>query len=425
MYCNKFSRIVHAEYFKEHYIGPFSKKQLTVSIHPFHISPISIIPKPGCLGKFRLVQKFSYPLSPSPSFLKPSINLYINAENFPTTWGKFSIIYLFTACLPPESKAATWDVTKAYCTIPLHPSQLPATVICPLDDKFINSCLVFGSTPATGAYGHLVDTGAEIFRSHDIGPLNKWANDHVLFRIHKSHLEEYNLMHTSWAKQIANSEGLKHTWCQLDFGHTCHSLEKVERSAICPLNSIHRFQVGSNQSDSVTQTGKTPIMKWETHIHTQGHRVPLQKTFTHVHLVALRPHISNWPRMNASPLQCKTLHASPSSKHHRGQTCVVDQMLKMWGCFMPHKPTTPFSWPPYILRCQHWHGHCHCHLGNSRGRYHPWGLGSGYCPGVGLDGQVTYPHLWPSNPYPWFATLWLRTQVHTTVQMEWRPHGVY
>ena len=240
-YSDELSRIVHAEYSKGQYIGPFSKEQLTTLIGPFQTSPISIIPKPGHPGKFRLVQKFSYPLYPSLSFPNPSVNSYVNADNFPATWGKFSIIYLLTARLPPGSEAATRDVAEAYHTIPLHPSQWPAAVIRTSDDKFIvNSCLAFGSTPAAGVYGRLADAGTETFRSHGIGPLDKWVDDHIFFRIRKSHLEEYNLSCAVWAKQIADSGGLKqsgsHSWFA---GHTSDNDCLEEFSENCQAMSLY------------------------------------------------------------------------------------------------------------------------------------------------------------------------------------------
>ena len=93
-YKDEFQKMIDHELAKGRYIGPFSQTQLLAHFGPFQSSPIFISPKPGCPSKFRIIQKFSFPMSPSVQYPNPSINLYINATNFPTSWGTFSIIYL-------------------------------------------------------------------------------------------------------------------------------------------------------------------------------------------------------------------------------------------------------------------------------------------------------------------------------------------
>jgi hypothetical protein len=96
------------------YISPFTADVLEQLIGPFQSSPLSIILKPGKPGKFQDIQKFSFPLSISASFPNPSINSHINANNFPTTWGKFMVIFQIISTLPPGSEAAMRDVAEAY-----------------------------------------------------------------------------------------------------------------------------------------------------------------------------------------------------------------------------------------------------------------------------------------------------------------------
>jgi len=106
-YHTEFSTIIQKEFQKERYIGPFLPLDLELLIGPFQSSPLSVVPKPGKPGKFRLIQNFSFPHSLSPAYPNPSINSYINTDRFPTTWGKFSIIYLLISRLPPGSEVAT------------------------------------------------------------------------------------------------------------------------------------------------------------------------------------------------------------------------------------------------------------------------------------------------------------------------------
>jgi hypothetical protein len=135
-YFNEFSKILDHELSKGQYIGPFSEAALTALIGPFQSSPLSIIPKPGHPGKFRVVQIVSFPLSPTLASPNPSINSCVDPDTYPTTGGKFSIVYLLISRLPPGSEAVTCDVAEAYHTIPLHDSQWPAAVVRAQHDLF-------------------------------------------------------------------------------------------------------------------------------------------------------------------------------------------------------------------------------------------------------------------------------------------------
>lgn len=125
----EFNSIIQKELNKGRYISPLLADMLEKLIGPFQSSPMSIIPKQGKPGKFRVIQNFLFPLSPSGPHPNPLINPYINAQDFLTTWGKFSIIYNLIANLPPGSEVAMRDVVEAYQIVPLHPSQWLAGVI--------------------------------------------------------------------------------------------------------------------------------------------------------------------------------------------------------------------------------------------------------------------------------------------------------
>jgi len=204
-YAAEFNTIICKELAKGRYLGPFPLPLIEQVLGPYQSSPLSIIPKIGRPGKFRVIQNFSFPLIPSIEFPSPSINSDIAAEDFPTTWGKFSLIYDLISRLPPGSEAATRDVAEAYRTIPIHPSQWPAGVM-KLSDTMgcIDTNLAFGSTPAAGVYGHISDACCEIFRFHGIGPVDKWVDDHIFFRVRTRYLNSYNKDRRSQYLDIQN-----------------------------------------------------------------------------------------------------------------------------------------------------------------------------------------------------------------------------
>ena len=106
-YSTVFRSTIEKEITKGRYMGPFPLSLIYDTLGLFQSSPLSLIPKPGCPGKFRLVQNFSFPSSPNATNPFPSINSAIDANNFPTTWGKFSTVYLLAARLPQGSEVAT------------------------------------------------------------------------------------------------------------------------------------------------------------------------------------------------------------------------------------------------------------------------------------------------------------------------------
>ena len=203
LYSHKLDEIVHKEITKGRYIGPLPFADIENILGPYQSSPLSLIPKPGRPDKFRLIQNFSFPLSPSAKFPNTSVNQGITSELIPCTWGKFSTVYLLISRLPPGSQAATRDVVEAYRTIPLHPSQWPAAVVRTSDSHAcIDTCAAFGASPSCGIYGQMADAGAEILRANGIGLLDKWVDNHVFFRIPRTQLQSYNRTRETWCKDI-------------------------------------------------------------------------------------------------------------------------------------------------------------------------------------------------------------------------------
>ena len=213
-----YSNIVDNEFTAGRYIGPFSRTQLEWALGPFQSSPLSLVPKTSKPGKYRAVHNFSYPHQPSADVV--SINAQIDSDDFPCTWGTFATVALIIACLPPGSQASVRDVAEAYRTIPAKPAQWPGLVIhLQADDQFmVNICNNFGLTSAGGAYGMVADAGADIFRGQGMGPLAKWVDDHIFFRIPRAHLSEYNAQRTEWHREIQAKRGRRQEGSRIWYG---------------------------------------------------------------------------------------------------------------------------------------------------------------------------------------------------------------
>ena len=184
------------------YVGPFTRAQLEAELGPFQTSPLSFVSKASKPGKYRAVHNFSFPHSPSPEAV--SINSHINSGDFPCTWGTFATVALLIARLPPGSQASVRDVAEAYRTIPTNPAQWPGLVIrLQSEDQFaVNVCNNFRLSSAGGVYGTVADAGVDIFCGNGMGPISKWVDDHIFFRIPRQHLPAYNSSRAQWSHEI-------------------------------------------------------------------------------------------------------------------------------------------------------------------------------------------------------------------------------
>ena len=204
-----FNQIVNTECEqKKRYIGPFSQAELEAEIGPFQTSPISIIPKPGPPEKFRMVQNLSYSRNAHPV---PSINAPIDTSQFPSTWGTFATMCALIASIPPGTEAAVRDVSEAYRTIPIKQEQWPGLVVrLDGEDHFaVDTCCCFGLASSAGIHGIIGDAGADLMRAHGIGPIAKWVDDHIFFRLPRHQMVPYNKFRANMRQTIIDNGGQK------------------------------------------------------------------------------------------------------------------------------------------------------------------------------------------------------------------------
>ena len=209
LHQDAFNTIVYKEFKKDRYIGPFTHSQLERTIGFFQSSPLTIIPKAGKPGRFRLIQNLSYPNIPNHGGV-PSINSQVDSDLFPCTWGTYATTCTLIHSLPPGCQGATRDVAEAYRTIPLHPSQWPALVVRIGENPptfAVDTALCFGYGPSAGTYGSLRDVSLDIMRAAGIGPIIAWVDDHLFIRLPRNRIDEYNVTRSQQATAIQANGG--------------------------------------------------------------------------------------------------------------------------------------------------------------------------------------------------------------------------
>ena len=187
-----FNNIIQSEFNKGRYLGPFSQEELEEEIGPFQSSPLSLVPKSGKPGKYRLIQNLSYPHTNLPT---PSINSRLESDDFPCTWGTFRTMCTLIQGLPRNTQGATRDIAEAYRIIPLHESQWAGVVvrISNTPAQFaLNTSNCFGGATAGGLFGLFGDALADILRARGIGPILKWVDDFLFIRIPREDVTRYN-----------------------------------------------------------------------------------------------------------------------------------------------------------------------------------------------------------------------------------------
>ena len=76
------------------------------------------------------------------------------------------------------------------------------------DDSFaVDTSLCFGFAPSGGIYGLIGEAGVNILRFSGIGPIARWVDDHILFRIRCEHLSAFNESRAHLAYLIHNGQG--------------------------------------------------------------------------------------------------------------------------------------------------------------------------------------------------------------------------
>ena len=176
------------------------------------VSPLSLVPKAGKLGKYRLIQNLSHPHNTHPT---PSINVHLNSDQFPCTRGTFKTVCTLVRNLPPGAQAATRDIAEAYHIIPLHEKQWPGVVVQISNDPeqfALNTSNSFGCATTGGLFGLFRDALADLLRAKGISPILKWVDDFIFIRIPKESISRYN------NQQNSDQETLEHNGGEIQTG---------------------------------------------------------------------------------------------------------------------------------------------------------------------------------------------------------------
>ncbi|KAJ3513562.1 hypothetical protein NMY22_g15006 [Coprinellus aureogranulatus] len=366
-FTEAFNQIVQSEFDKGRYIGPLSRAEVETLIGPFQTSPLSIIPKPGKPGKFRLIQNLSHPSPKGKGDTSiTSINSHIDSDNFPCTWGTFETVYLLIARLPEGSQAAVRDVKEAYRTVPLHHSQWAGTVIrLRGEDVYaIDTCDLFGLSSGAGVYGQIADAGAVLLRRKGIGPICKWVDDHIFVRTRREAIQEYNEARRRWAAEIEEHGGRMQDGGRIwykgkpkpdgkpeEYDEDCQS-PMVAHPSTCLEDDGYAYGMGDidrvsdelgivwEKEKDIHFRSEVPFAGFLWNLDTREVRIPEPKRLKYLEA------IHDWGRSathnleQAQELHGKLLHLCHIAPYGRAYLNNLEAFMGIFGN-SPHMPRTP------------------------------------------------------------------------------------
>ena len=156
-----------------------SSQKLLEAIGPFCTSPLGLAPKPHT-DTFCLIEDLSYPWG---NPLLPSVNAGIDADQFRTAWGTFDKAVKLILHLPPNSMAATFDISAAYRLTPIRPDQQHAVCIMWEGKVYVDRAVMFGLASSAGVFGAVADMLIAIYEKAGFTPIIKWVDDFLVIRL--------------------------------------------------------------------------------------------------------------------------------------------------------------------------------------------------------------------------------------------------
>lgn len=173
------NKYIAAEIAAGRYSEGYEPRELEEIIGPFQTSPLGLVPKAGA-DTFRLVQDMSYPRN-DPSI--SSVNAKINSDDFPTEWGTFDETSNLILQLPTGTLAAAFDISAAYRITPIRPEHQNAVCLFWRGKVYVDRAVMFGLSSSAGVFGAVADMLVAVYRASGFGPIRKWVDDFLAFRL--------------------------------------------------------------------------------------------------------------------------------------------------------------------------------------------------------------------------------------------------
>lgn len=160
--------------------GPFSHEEVHQHLGFFRTSPLGAVINGD--GSFRPINDLSFPKFDSST---PSVNSFVDKEDFTTTWDDFKVVALFFRKLDSSVMLGIFDWEGAYRQIPTHPSQWRFLAIRDfIDNVYIDLRIAFGGVAGCGSFGGPADGWKDLMKvKFNLIQVFRWVDDNLMIKL--------------------------------------------------------------------------------------------------------------------------------------------------------------------------------------------------------------------------------------------------
>lgn len=183
--------------------GPFSVEQVYKKLGFFRTSPLGAVINGD--GSFRPINDLSYPRFDSNI---PSVNSFVDKNEFKTTWDNFKIVATFFRKLDIDVLIGIFDWEGAYRQIPTHPSQWPYLAIKDFEDNIYNDLrIAFGGVAGCGSFGGPADGWKTLMKKKfNLVEVFRWVDDNLLIKKKEDLTSMLLIVHASESLGVKTNE---------------------------------------------------------------------------------------------------------------------------------------------------------------------------------------------------------------------------
>lgn len=191
---DKIEKMIDREKKEGKLYGPFTHQEVYEHFGFFRSNPMGSVVNND--GSFRMISNLSFPRHDQ---TVPSVNSFVDKEDFETTWDDFAVVAVFLKNSKNQWELAIFDWEKAYRQIPTHPSQWKYLLILDFHNRlWVDTRVGFGGVAGCGTFGRAADVWKEIMMlALNIPKIFRWVDDNLIIREKGSNVKMEDVLNLS------------------------------------------------------------------------------------------------------------------------------------------------------------------------------------------------------------------------------------
>lgn len=176
---DKIRASIEAEVEAKRMFGPFTRQDVSKVFSFFRTSPMGAVVNND--GTLRPINDLSYPKQDKTT---PSVNSFVDASKFSTTWDDFKVVATFFRTSTDKYLLAIFDWEKAYRQIPTAMTQWQYLMILDMDDRiYLDTRITFGGVAGCVSFGRPADAWKEVMlHKFNVFTIFQWVDDNLFVK---------------------------------------------------------------------------------------------------------------------------------------------------------------------------------------------------------------------------------------------------